>query len=120
MFKDYSQLQNILKNAQGLQEKMIKIQEELAEKTTEGSAGGGMVVATVNGKQELISVTIDPEVLASNDKQMLQDLIVAAVNQGIKSSRELMQQELSKMTGKLGLPPFGNGPLSGSNIPGLF
>lgn len=109
MFKDFNQLQSLLKNAQDLQAKMHQAQEELSEKTTEGSAGGGMVVATVNGKQELLSLTIDPEVLTSNDTQMLQDLIVAAVNQGIKNSRELMQQELSKMTGKLGL-----------NIPGLF
>ena len=103
MFKGYGQLQGLLKEAQGMQSKMQKVQEELSEKTTEGSAGGGMVVATVNGKQEVVSVKIDPEVITANDLNMLQDLVVAAVNQGIQNSRELMQQELSKITGKLGM-----------------
>lgn len=109
MFKGYGQLQGLLKEAHGMQAKMQKVQQELAEKIIEGSAGGGMVVATVNGKQEVIGIKISPEILAANDTQMLQDLIVAAVNQGIQNARELMQQELSKVTGAMGL-----------NIPGLF
>jgi nucleoid-associated protein EbfC len=109
MFKEYGKFQNILKNAQGLQEKMLKVQQELEKKTTEGTSGGGMVTAIVNGKQEVVSLKIEPEVLASSDSTMLQDLIIAAVNQGIRSSREMMQQEISSATGNMGL-----------NIPGLF
>ena len=100
---------NMMKQIKLLQQKMQKIQEELAEKTVEGSAGGGMVTAVVNGKQELLEIKIDKEVVDPDDVEMLQDLIVAAVNQALKKSQEMMNEEMSKLTGGLGI-----------NIPGLF
>ncbi len=100
---------NMMKQLKLIQQKMQKIQEELANKVVEGSAGGGMVIAKVNGKQELIEIKIDKEVVDPEDVEMLQDLIVAAVNQAIKKSQEMMNEELSKLTGGLGI-----------NIPGLF
>lgn len=98
---------NIMKQAQALQERMAKLQEEAAQKTVEASAGGGMVTVKMNGRQELLSVKIDPEVVKSEDVDMLQDLLVAAVNEGLRKSRELVSEELKGMTG-------------GLNIPGLF
>ncbi|RLB20764.1 MAG: YbaB/EbfC family nucleoid-associated protein, partial [Deltaproteobacteria bacterium] len=74
---------NILKQAQQFQARMAKLQEELGEKTVEASAGGGMVTVVVNGRQELVSITIDPEVVDPQDTEMLQDLILAAVNEGL-------------------------------------
>lgn len=97
----------IMKQAQALQERMAKLQEEAAQKIVEGSAGGGMVTVQVNGRQQVLSVTIDPEVLKSEDVDMLQDLILAAVNDGLKKSQEFMSEEMKGMTG-------------GLNIPGLF
>ena len=96
---------NFLKQAQKLQADLIKKQEELSLKTVEASSGGGAVKVTVNGKQEILSLKINPEVLASPDKEMLEDLILAACNEGLKKSRELMAEELSKLTGGLPLPP---------------
>jgi len=98
----------IMKQAQKLQSQMAKIQEEMALKTIEGSAGGGMVTVVANGKQEIVSVRIDSEVVDPNDIDMLQDLVQAAVNDAIKKSQELVSSEMSKVTGGLGL-----------NIPGL-
>ena len=100
---------NMMKQIKLLQQKMQKIQEELAEKTVEGTAGGGMVTAKVNGRQELLEIKIDREVVDPDDVEMLQDLIVAAVNQAMKKSQEMMNEEMSKLTGGLGI-----------NIPGLF
>lgn len=96
---------NLLKQAQKLQADLIEKQEELSRKTVEGSSGGGAVKVTVNGRQEILSLKINPEVLASPDKEMLEDLILAACNEGLKKSRELMAEELSKLTGGLPLPP---------------
>jgi DNA-binding YbaB/EbfC family protein len=100
---------NMMKQLKKVQDKMNKVQEELATRTVEGSAGGSMVTAVVNGKQELVSLKIEKEVVDPEDIEMLQDLIVAAVNQGIKKSQDMMNEEMSKLTGGLGL-----------NIPGLF
>ncbi len=100
---------NMMKQIKLMQQKMQKIQEELAEKKVEGSAGGGMVTAIVNGKQELLEIKIDKEVVDPEDVEMLQDLIVAAVNQALKKSQEMMNEEMAKLTGGLGI-----------NIPGLF
>ncbi len=100
---------NMMKQIKLLQQKMQKIQEELAERKVEGSAGGGMVTAIVNGKQELLEIKIDKEVVDPEDIEMLQDLIVAAVNQALKKSQEMMNEEMAKLTGGLGI-----------NIPGLF
>src|SRR3989304_8675663 len=95
---------NIVRQAQKMQAQMQKIQEELANKAVEASSGGGMVKAVVNGKQELLSIKIEPEVVNPSDVEMLQDLIVAAVNEGIKRSQAMMSEEMGKVTGGLGVP----------------
>lgn len=97
-------LGNILKQAQELQERLAKVQEEAAGRTAEGSAGGGMVKVTVNGRLEVVRVHIEPSVLQSGDAQMLEDLIVAAVNQGIRAAQRQMADEMSKLTGGLKIP----------------
>ncbi|MEE8574605.1 MAG: YbaB/EbfC family nucleoid-associated protein [Thermodesulfobacteriota bacterium] len=100
---------NMMKQAQKMQQKMAKIQEELAEKTIEASSGGGMVTAKVNGKQELLAITIDKTVVDPEDVEMLEDLILAAVNEAFKRSQEMASEEMGKVTAGMGL-----------NIPGLF
>jgi hypothetical protein len=92
-------LGDLLKQAQVFQEKMAKTQEEAAQKTVEASAGGNMVTVRMNGKQALLSVTIDPEIVKSGDVEMLQDLIIAAVNEATRMSRELMAEEMKGITG---------------------
>lgn len=106
MSKGLSSLGDVLKQAQALQEQMSELQKQAAERTVESSAGGGMVKAVVNGRMELVSIEIDPEALAARDKEMLQDLIVAAVNQGIRNAQALVAQEMKKLTGGLNLPGF--------------
>ena len=98
---------NMMKQAQKLQAKMLKLQEELAEKTIEGSAGGGMVKAVANGKQQLVSIRIEKEVVDPEDVDMLQDLVLAAVNDALQKSQEMVGDEMGKLTG-------------GFNIPGLM
>lgn len=100
-------LGNIMKQAQQMQQKMARLQEELAEREVEATAGGGMVTAVVNGKQQLMSIAIDPGVVDAEDVEMLQDLILAATNEALKKSQEMMQSEMGKITG-------------GLNIPGMF
>jgi hypothetical protein len=95
---------NIVKQAQQLQERLAKVQEDAATRTAEGSAGGGMVKATVNGRLEVLRVHIEPAVLQGGDTQMLEDLIVAAVNQGIRAAQQQMAEEMSKLTGGLKIP----------------
>ena len=97
-------LGNIVKQAQELQERLGQIQEQAAARTVEASAGGGMVTATVNGRLQLLALRIDPEVLKSQDLDMVQDLVIAAVNQGIKSAQEMMAEEMKKITGGLKIP----------------
>ncbi|HET6460999.1 MAG TPA: YbaB/EbfC family nucleoid-associated protein [Syntrophales bacterium] len=98
---------NIMKQAKKMQERIASIQAELASKTVEATAGGGMVNVVVNGKFEILSIRIDKEVVNPEDVDMLQDLIVAAVNEGIRKAQELATVEMSKITG-------------GFNIPGLM
>jgi DNA-binding YbaB/EbfC family protein len=97
-------LGNILKQAQQMHTKIAQLQEEMAAKTVEGSSGGGMVNIVMNGKQEIVSVRIDPEVINREDIEMLQDLIVAAVNEAVRKSQEMMQEEMKKITGGLSIP----------------
>jgi nucleoid-associated protein EbfC len=92
----------ILQQASRFKDEIQKIQEDAAKKVAEGSAGGGMVKATVNGKQQVLSVTVDPEVFKSNDVTMLQDLVVAAVNEALKASQEMVSEEMGKLTASLG------------------
>jgi hypothetical protein len=84
---------------------MEKIQAEAASKRVEGTAGGGMVSITCNGQGEVVAVKIDPEVAGPEELEMLQDLVMAAANDALRKSRELMNQEMGRLTGGLGLPP---------------
>ncbi len=98
---------NMMKEAQKLQERMAAMQEEIGKKTVEATAGGGMVTVQANGKQEILSIKIDPEVVSKDDVQMLEDLVLAACNEALRKSRELVQQELGKLTGGLKIPGLG-------------
>ncbi|HBE43930.1 MAG TPA: YbaB/EbfC family nucleoid-associated protein [Deltaproteobacteria bacterium] len=98
------QLGQLLNQAKKMQEKLQKIQEEVAEKTVEASAGGGMVSCVVNGKQEVVSLKISDEIWQEKDKELLEDLIVASINEGLNKSRELLQEEMAKITGGMNLP----------------
>ncbi len=100
-------LGNIMKQAQQMQAKMARMQEELAIREVEASAGGGMVTARVNGKQQLLELKIEKAVVDPEDVEMLEDLVLAAVNEGMKKSQEMVQEAMSKITG-------------GMNIPGMF
>ena len=100
-------LGSIMKQAQEMHAKIATLQEEMAGKTVEASSGGGMVSIVMNGKQEVLSIKIDPEVVNREDVEMLQDLIAAAVNEAVRKSQEMMTEEMKKITG-------------GLNIPGLF
>jgi DNA-binding YbaB/EbfC family protein len=95
-------LGDLQKMAQQMQQEMLRIQTELEQTNVDGSAGGGVVKATVTGKQELVSLTIDPSAVDPEDVEMLQDLIVAAVNDAIKASRDLAAQKMGPLTGGLG------------------
>lgn len=95
---------NIMKQAQKMQAKMAHLQEEMASRTVEASAGGGMVTAVVNGKSELVSLKIEKEVVDPEDIEMLQDLIVAAVSEGIRNAQEMVSAEMAKITGGLNIP----------------
>lgn len=97
-------LGGLMKQAQKLQARMAEIQEELGRRTVTAQAGGGMVEATVNGRQELVSMRIDPEVANPDDIEMLQDLVTAAINEALNRSREMVAQEMSKLTGGLQIP----------------
>ncbi|MFW5798037.1 MAG: YbaB/EbfC family nucleoid-associated protein [Planctomycetota bacterium] len=94
----------LMKQAQKMQQEMARIQDDLAERIVEGSAGGGMVKAMVNGKQELVAIKIDPETVDPEDVEMLEDLVTAAVSAGMKKAKELAEKEMSKVTGGLNLP----------------
>jgi hypothetical protein len=98
---------NMMKQAQQMQRKMEEMQKELEGREVEASAGGGMVNVRVNGKQQLLEITIEPDAVDPQDVDMLQDLIMVAVNEGMRKSQEMVQNEMGKLTG-------------GLNIPGLF
>jgi DNA-binding YbaB/EbfC family protein len=94
----------LMKQAQQFQAKMAKVQEEVGNRTVEASAGGGMVSVVANGKQEIISVNIEREVIDPNDAEMLQDLIMAAVNDALSRARAMMSEEMGKLTKGLNIP----------------
>lgn len=100
-------MNNMMKQAQQMQAKLATLQNELAEREIESSAGGGMVKVKVNGKQQVISITINKECVDPNDVATLEELVLTAVSQGIKQSQDMVQQAMAKITG-------------GMNIPGLF
>lgn len=95
---------NMMKQAQKLQAKMLKMQEELAEKTVEATAGGGMVRVVANGRQQIISIMLEKEVVDPEDVEMLQDLVLAAVNDALAKSQEMVSQEMGKLTGGMKIP----------------
>lgn len=97
-------MNNMIKQAQKMQKDMMKMQEELEQRQIETSAGGGAVTVVVTGKKELVSINIKPEVVDPDDVEMLQDLILAAVNEAIRKADEMVNGEMSKLTGGLGLP----------------
>ena len=97
---------DLLKQAQEMQSRMAKIQEELANKTVQGSAGGGMVQVTINGQFNITAVQIEASVINASEKEMLEDLVRAAVNDGVRKARELASSEMSKLTGGLKIPGF--------------
>lgn len=94
----------LMKQAQQLQNKMNKLQEEMADKTVEATAGGGMVKVVANGKQQVVSIGIEKEVVDPEDVEMLQDLIVAAVNEALAKSQEMVSEEMNKLTGGMNIP----------------
>ncbi len=98
---------DLMKNAQKMQKNMSRVQEELKTRIVEGDAGGGMVKVQVNGGQEVVAVKIDPSVVDPEDVEMLEDLVIAAVREGMRKAHDLSQKEMGKLTG-------------GLNIPGLF
>ncbi len=100
-------MNKLMKQAQQMQAKVTKMQEELEQKTIETSAGGGVVKVVVNGKQELLDIQIDPTAVDPEDVEMLEDLILAAVNEGMRKVADMVNHEMSKITG-------------GMNIPGMF
>ena len=95
---------NLQRMAQQMQQEMLRVQGELGAAQVVGSAGGGVVSAVVTGKQELVSITIDPSAVDPDDVQMLQDLVVAAVNDALRASRELAEQKMAGVTGGLRMP----------------
>jgi DNA-binding YbaB/EbfC family protein len=96
----------IMKQAKKMQERMANLQKELETKTVEAQAGGGMVSVVVNGKYEIVSLKIEKEVVNPEDIEMLQDLIAAAVNEGIRKAQEMASSEMGKITGGLNIPGF--------------
>jgi DNA-binding YbaB/EbfC family protein len=100
----------LMKQAQQIQSKIAKLQEEMGDMKVEASSGGGMVTVIANGRQEILSVTIEKEVIDPDDAEMLQDLIIAAVNDALASAKNMVQEEMGKLTKGMSLP----------GVPGLF
>jgi len=95
---------NMMKQAQKLQSQMMKLQEDLADKTVESSSGGGMVTVVANGRQQIVSIKIEDEVVDPEDVEMLQDLVLAAVNDALAKAQEMVSSEMGKLTGGLNIP----------------
>jgi DNA-binding YbaB/EbfC family protein len=112
MLKGFGQLAGLVGKLPKIKEEMDKLQDRLGRLTAEGNAGGGMVTVTVNGKFAVVGCSLSQETVDLKDREMLEDLIVAAANQAIDKARQLVSDETGKMAAELGLPP-------GFNIPGL-
>jgi DNA-binding YbaB/EbfC family protein len=108
-------INQMMKQVQQMQAEMVKAQEELKQQTVEASAGGGMVTVTVSGDLEVKSITIDPEAVDPEDVEMLQDMVLAAANEALRSAQELAAQRMGQATGGLGGP----GGLEGLGLPGF-
>lgn len=107
MFGNMGNMGKMMKQVQKMQADMAKLQEELVNRTVEASAGGGMITVVANGKQEVLSIKINPEAVDPEDVEMLQDMVLAAVNEALRQAQEMVSKEMGKITG-------------GMNIPGLF
>jgi DNA-binding YbaB/EbfC family protein len=105
--KNMGNMNKLMKQVQKMQQDMVKLQEELQEKTVEATAGGGVVKVVASGKKQLVSIEIDPEVVDPDDVEMLQDLIMAATNEALQKAEDMVADEMGKLTG-------------GINMPGLF
>ncbi len=101
-------ISNIMQQAQQMQSKMAEIQQKLAQKSIVGSAGGGMVNVTVNGQGEILSISIEDPLIVADEKVMLQDLIVAATNDGLRKAKELGKEEMKQLTGGINIPGLSN------------
>ena len=112
MFKNLGQMGSLLRNLPKLREEMEQMQQRLGQITADGDAGAGMVKATVNGKLELVRLTLSEEAAKGGDREMLEDLIKGAVNQALSKARQMVADESAKLASNLGLPP-------GMNLPGL-
>ncbi len=99
---------DLMKQAQVMQQEMGKIQEESKKKTVEASAGGGMVVATANGALEVVSIKIEKDVVNPEDIEMLQDLVLAAINEALRQAQQMVSDDMSKVTGGMNIPGMGN------------
>jgi hypothetical protein len=97
-------MNKMMKQVQKMQENMAKLQEELAERRLEVTAGGGAITVAVNGQLEILDIKISPDVVDPDDLEMLQDLIVAAVNEALRQAQEMVNKEMAKITGGVGLP----------------
>ena len=97
-------IKNMMKQVKKMQAEMERVQEDLAARTIEASAGGGMVTVVANGKQEIVSIKIEPEVASADDVEMLEDLVVAATNEALRKVQEMTAEEMGKLTGGLGIP----------------
>jgi DNA-binding YbaB/EbfC family protein len=95
---------NMMKQAQKLQSQMMKLQEELADRTVESSSGGGMVTVVANGRQQIVSIQVENEVVDPDDVEMLQDLVLAAVNDALAKAQEMVSSEMGKLTGGMNIP----------------
>ncbi|MCY4439849.1 MAG: YbaB/EbfC family nucleoid-associated protein [Deltaproteobacteria bacterium] len=104
MSEGFGGMGGLMKQAQEMQAKLAKIQEELAKKTVEATSGGGMVRVTVNGQFTLASIKVDPSVIDPEEVEMLEDLVRAAVNEGLRRAREMASEEMSKLTGGFKIP----------------
>jgi DNA-binding YbaB/EbfC family protein len=112
MFKDFGQLAGLMQSLPKIKEEMERLQGRLGQITADGDAGGGMVKVRANGRLEVLSCVISEEGMRLGDREMLEDLITAAVNQALQKARQLVAEETNKMANSLGLPP-------GMNLPGL-
>lgn len=104
MAKGLGGMGNLFKQAQEIQARLAQVQEDLARRTVEASVGGGMVQVTVNGQLVFSSIKVDPAVVNPQEKEMLEDLILAAVNEGLRRAREMVSEEMSKVTGGFKIP----------------
>jgi DNA-binding YbaB/EbfC family protein len=104
--KNMGNMNKIMKQVQKMQKEMVKLQDELQEKTVEATAGGGVVKAVANGKNQLVKIEISPDVVDPDDIEMLQDLVLAAANEALQQAEEMVTNEMGKVTGGLNLPPM--------------